>query len=442
MTVQTATTTSVQDSDALRVLHGQGYRVADIQALAHDQRRFAVRAAAARHTPAPGIRVQTRSIDLGAGDFTNAYLLRADQDRVRAEVVSSVEGFHLRDRVAPGGGIAAVSGSFAFISDDPSYQPTEPCLDFCCRAGHITSLPTATKPALLVYEGRLRLVPLDARGTLLLQGRSHRWFGSKTPRGEAGPAPGEAVLFGAANCTVQYTDHPRTGFIRHVRAIANTTPYTPAVVDYVVSWAAGTGHRVVSCHPGGGANLFAGSFILRTQAATPGAVRAGATVEITQIAGYTPERLSCGISIGPSVADAADGRTPGYDACLGTSPFRDKRHARTLVGIHGRELVVLVLDGAPKAPAFRGTTPRETATVCAAAGLDPQAMFHLDGGASSKIVFLDRGVPQVRGSMHYLQWPTSPAQPFRWKGLDGRSLHSALVLNTVPSQENEKEKDR
>lgn len=192
---------------------------------------------------------------------------------------------------------------------------------------------------------------------------------------------------------------------------------------------------MVAIRPGGGADLFDGNFVLRARHPWSGDIRLGAPVEITQFAGRDAQGLESGISLGPSVADAAAGRTRAYDACLGASPFRDERFARTLVGLQGRELVLQVLDGAPKTQFFRGATPQETAMACAAAGFDPAGMYHPDGGASSKIAYLDRATARVVGSMHYLQWPTSKAGPFRWKGLDGRVLRSALVLRAHSHQE-------
>lgn len=413
----------------MAALRAHGYHVHDIQSLAHDHRPLAVPTPTLRRTIAPGIHLRGTSVDLGQGCFTNAYTLSVDLDRNRADVVSDADGFHLRDHVAADAALAAVSGSFSFISDDPSYQPVEPRLDFCCRSGDVVSLPTAAKPALLVRDGRPVIETLNATGTLTLGEHPYRWVGSKTARPGPGRSPGTLVVFGAANCRVNYSENPRTGFLRHVDPDANTTPPDPSAVDYVVAHTLNGALRVVTVHPGGGADLFAGNFVLRGPHPRDTRLDRGAPVEITRIAGHDARHLESGISLGPSVADAAAGHTAAYDdGCLGTSPFHDTRHARTLVGLHGRELVLQVLDGAPKSDTFRGTTPHETAALCTAAGLDPHAMYHLDGGASSKIAYLDHGTTRVVGSMHYLQWPAEPREPFRWRGLDGRVLRSALVL--------------
>ncbi|MFE9769472.1 hypothetical protein ACFYPC_33975 [Streptomyces sp. NPDC005808] len=60
--------------------------------------------------------------------------------------------------------------------------------------------------------------------------------------------------------------------------------------------------------------------------------------------------------------------------------------------------------------------------------LDPRLAYHLDGGASSKVVFTSACTTHVAGSMHYLRWPRSPGEPFRWQGLDGRVLRSAIAI--------------
>lgn len=418
---------SEEDQASMAVLRAHGYHVPDIQSLARNQQSFAIRIPSRCRTIAPGIGFQSRTVDLGGGCFTNAFTLRLDLSQVQAEVVSAVDGFHLRDLVGADAALAAVSGSFSFISDDPSYQPAEPCLDFSCRAGEVMSLPTATKPAFLVYQGRPMIGTLDAAGTLDVRGRSYRWIGSKVPRPDA-RQPGVLTVFGAANCRVRYTDHPRTSFVRHVDQTSNITPPDPSAIDCVVSWEPGDGHKVTSVHAGGGAGLFAGNFVLRTERPWAEHLQEGATVRITRIAGLDVRHLDCGISLGPSVADAATGLTSAYDQCLGTSPFRDTRNARTLIGLHGRELWFQVLDGAPLSDIFRGVSPTETAELCAAEGRDPRSVYHLDGGRSSKIAFIEEGRTHVVGSMHYLRWPRSQGEPFRWQGLEGRVLHSGFVV--------------
>ncbi|MEV6987015.1 hypothetical protein AB0M95_37965 [Sphaerisporangium sp. NPDC051017] len=416
-----------EDQASIAVLRAHGYRVLDIQSLARDQQPFAVRVSASRRAIAPGVRFEARTVELGGGCFTNAFTLRVDLNQVRAEAVCAVDGFHLRDMVIEDA-LTAVSGSFSYISDDPSYQPAEPCLDLACRAGEVTSLPTASKPAFLVHHRQPMISTLDAAGMLTVQGRAYRWIGSKEPRPDARLQSGILTVFGAANCQVRYSNHPRTGFVRDVDPATNITPPDPLAVDCVVSWKPGDGHRVTSVHPGGGANLFAGNFVLRAERPWADHIQEGMEVRIIQIGGLEVRHLESGMSLGPSVADAAAGVTPAYDQCLGSSPFRDTRYARTLIGLHERELWFQVLDGAPLADTFRGVSPTETAEICAAEGLDPRSVYHLDGGQSSKIAFIEEGRTRVVGSMHYLKWPHSPGEPFRWRGLDGRVLRSAFVV--------------
>ncbi|WP_221354646.1 phosphodiester glycosidase family protein [Streptomyces beigongshangae] len=425
MTTPTAPSRGDEDQDALRALHAHGYDVPDIQALSADHRAFAVRATDRDLPLAPGARLRSRCVDLGAGSFTNVHTLTLDLECVRAEVHSRTSTFHLPELVS-GNVLAAVSGSFAFISDDPAYQPAEPCLDFCCRNGTVISAPTAEKPALLVRDGQPVIEPLPARGTLTLGGRPYRWIGSKEPGTPPGPAA-PLLVYGAANCRILYRDHPRTGFQRYVDRPSNVTPLSAFAVDYVVTGSAEHGLRVDHIRPGAGSDLFSGSFILRADRLLADAT-VGAPVEITQIAGHGADVLESGFSLGPSVADAAEGLTDAYDACLGTSPFQGARHARTLIALHEGRLVLQILDGAPGTDTFRGATPHETAELCAGDGLDPHRVFHLDGGASSKIAYRHASRPGVVGSMHYLRWPTAPTEPFRWQGTEGRALHSAIIL--------------
>ncbi|MFI5864655.1 phosphodiester glycosidase family protein [Streptomyces sp. NPDC051546] len=424
MTTPTAPPRGDEDQEAIRALQAHGYHAPDIQALAADQRAFAVRVTDQDLPLAPGAHLRTRCMDLGAGSFTNVHTLTLDLEAIRAEVHSRTNTFHLPELMS-GNVLAAVSGSFAFISDDPTYQPAEPCLDLCCRNGTVISAPTVEKPALLVRDGQPVIEPLPARGTLTLGGRPYRWIGSKEPGTPPDPAA-TLLVYGAANCQIRYRDHPRTGFVRHVDRASNVTPLSASAVDYVVNGSPERGLRVSHIRPGGGSDLFSGSFILRAE--RPLAVTLGAPVEITQISSHRADALASGFSLGPSVADAADGLTAAYDASLGKSPFQSTRHARTLIALYDGQLVLQILDGAPSTDTFRGATPQETAALCAANGLDPHHVYHLDGGASSKIAYQQAGRAGVVGSMHYLRWPTAPTEPFRWQGLEGRALHSAIIL--------------
>lgn len=415
---------------AAAVLRARGFPVTDIQSLARDQNPFARRTVSWKRVLVPGVSLTARTVELGDG-FTNAFTLTVDLDRARCRAASSPTGFHLRDLVHDDA-VAAVSGSFSYISDDPAYQPTEPCLDLACRDGQIASLPTATKPALLIHQGRPLVRTLTATGTLAIAGRSHTWTGSKNP--QPPDQPGHLTVYGAANCRVRYRDNSRTGFLRDVDPATNTTPHTPDALDCTIT-ATADGLRITAVQPGGGADLFAGAFILRAHRPWPSHLVHGAPIHVTSIDTLRAKDLQSALSLGPSTADAAAGRTQFWDQSLGTSPFRPTaRYARTLLALHDNKLHLQVLDGAPLTSTFQGTTPQETADLCTEAGLDPTQVFHLDGGQTSKIAYTrEHQDPDVVGSLHYLQWPASDDAPFRWRGLDGRLLRSAVVI-TVPEE--------
>lgn len=431
-------TPSTQDDttpgpDPLAELRARGIHAPDVRSLARDQSPFA------RPTPtwtrylAPGIDLTARPITLGDGRLTNAYTLTVDLDRTQCRAVSSQAGFHLR-RLVTGPAVAAVSGAFAYISDDPDYQPAEPCLDLAVRAHHPTSLPTITKPALLLHDGRPIVRTVTATGTLTVAGHPHTWTGSKQPAPYPAATPGHLTVFGAANCRIRYRDDPRTGFRRDVEPATNTTPRDPATLDCTVT-PTPTGARITALHPGGGADLFAGSYILRAHRPWPAHLVAGAAVHVTHIDTLATSGIGSALSLGPSAADAAAGRTAAWDQSLGTSPFRPgARYARTLLALDERHLTLTVLDGAPLAPYFQGATVQEAADLCEQAGHDPAAVFHLDGGQTSKIAYRHgHGPVDAVGSLHYLRWPRHEDEPFHWQGLDGRQLHSALQF--TPTKE-------
>ncbi|SDT83416.1 Predicted protein [Streptomyces sp. TLI_053] len=430
MNLPLATAGDRTDLAALAKLSARGIHVPAVPSLARDQSPFARPTPAWTRTVAPGVVLTARPVDLGDGCFTNAYTLSVDLDRAHCRPVSAPAGFHLR-RLVTGPTAAAVSGAFAYISDDHSYQPAEPRLDLAVRDHHTASLPTATKPALLLHRDRLSVRTLATAGTLTVAGHHHTWSGSKGPRPDPAPPPGHLTVFGAANCRIRYTDHPRTGFRRDVDPAANTTPRNPAVLDCTVT-PTPTGTRITALHPGGGADLFTGAYILRTHRPRPAHLTLGAPVHVTTLDTLPTADIDSALSLGPSAADAAAQRTAAWDQSLGTNPFRPgARYARTLLALNGRHLTLTILDGAPLAPGFQGATVQETAQLVERAGHDPAAVFHLDGGQTSKIAYRHNGQVDAVGSLHYLRWPQTEHEPFRWQGLDGRPLHSALQITTL-----------
>src|SRR5690606_31087957 len=104
--------TALSGDAAVATLRGLGYPVTTVESLASDHTPFAVPVRPLRRTLAPGFRLDSTSIDLGDGAFTNAHTLRVDLGRVSVEAVSDPGGFHLRDLLRDGRALAAVSGSF------------------------------------------------------------------------------------------------------------------------------------------------------------------------------------------------------------------------------------------------------------------------------------------------------------------------------------------
>ena len=421
--------------DEAMELHGAfGTRRLDVEAISRDQQPFAIRLTPAEAEIAPGVTFFARTIELdgGSGRFTNSYELTVDTNRATVGLHSSREGFYLPDLLADATTIAAVSGSFSYISDDFEYEPAEFCLDFCARDGKTVSLPTIAKPAFIVGRTGVVLRDLDACGTLRIGEHEYPWIGSKVPPSLTDTDTGSLIVFGAANCRVEYTEAKRTALLRSVNRDTNRTPADPRITDLVVVREGGR-HIVRSIHVGGSADLFEGSFILRGSRALIAGVNLGDEVDIQSIDGLACDNINHGFSLGPTVASTARGETPpGYDESLGLPPFLPgARYARTLLGMSDDGILRLrVLDGAPLSRTFQGVSCAETAQVLQADGLDPERFHHLDGGQSSKLAFRrsDGAAPVVLGSMHYLLWPKQDEGAFLWRGREGRLLRSALTV--------------
>ncbi|MBR7831822.1 protein kinase [Actinospica durhamensis] len=204
---------AARGEDAVELRGSFGSRIVDVESVAKDQSPFAIRLSPCRLEAAPGVTFTARTIELEDGRFTNAYELAVDTRRATVGVHSSTAGFYLTDLMDGADRmIAAVNGSFSFISDDFEYEPADPCLDFCARDGITVSLPTVAKPAFIVgQDGGVQLRELDARGTLRIGEREYAWIGSKTP---ALPADeGSLSVYGAANCRVEYAEAARVALL-------------------------------------------------------------------------------------------------------------------------------------------------------------------------------------------------------------------------------------
>jgi hypothetical protein len=422
--------------EIVTVRGGLGERSVAVESIAADQEPFAVRLHPCTVSIAPGVELTARTVELGGGHFTNSYQLAIDPDLAGIRLHSDPRGFYLPDLLLEGGALAALSGSFSFISDEPDYQPAEPCLDFAHRGGETVSLPTAAKPAFLIRRGRPELRHLDARGTLRIGGRDFDWIGSKVERVPGDRIPGDTaglLVYGAANCRVQYRPAPRIGLLRWVDPSGNSTPAEPECVDFVVNRGE-SGQLVTAVREGGGTDLFAGCYLLcgprsLLRGTGQGGIAVGDRVEITAVDGLDCAEIDSGASIGPSLADtaAADTGLGAFDDSLGVSPFvPGRRHARTLIGLAEGRLLVRVLDGAPLSRTFQGVSCAEAATLVERDGFDPAHFYHLDGGQSSKLAIARDGGATVLGNLHYLLWPKTGAGPFQWCGTRGRLLHSAL----------------
>ncbi|MFD4574222.1 hypothetical protein ACFWNK_19670 [Streptomyces sp. NPDC058417] len=324
--------------------------------------------------------------------------------------------------------------AFAYLSNDPDYQPAEPRLDLAVRYHHAASLPTVTKPALLIHHGRPVVRTLPAIGTLSVASHSHTWTGSRQPPPHPAPS-GHLTVYGATNCPIRYHDDPRTGFRRHVDPTANTTPRDPALLGCTVA-PTPDGARITAVHPGGGADLFAGADVLRSYQPWPDHLVPGAPRR-RHGHRYLRHRRHRQRPVPRTVRRRR--RRRRTHRCLGPEPWHEpipprRPDARALLALDDRHLTLADLNGAPLAPTFQGVAVQEAAELCERAGHNSAAVFHLDGSQTSKIAYRHcRRPADAFGSLHYLRWPRHEREPFHWQGLDGRRLDSALQI--TPNQE-------
>ncbi len=415
---------------ALPLLKGLDIHVDDIQQIVYNQSAFAKRIAPECYFVDDDVYYQARTIDVDSESFVNSYKLSfcVDMRRYFLRFESSAQNYYLRESFTCPDTIAAINGSFSFISDQPSYQPVEPCFDLCVRHGQIVSLPTITKPALVIMSDQIIVQDIDACGAMSIGGVVIPWRGSKDL------CAGNDIprVFNATNCVVQYKHSATTVVKRYVDRCTNVTPPCPNGVDLLVTADRHGDLFVSGIQPHGGSDLFAANFVVQLPPRYGGAWREGDRVEVLSVGGINAADILSASSLGPSVYDIE--RAPElvdrrYDRSLGNSPFQHVRYPRSIIyKTRDGRFHFRIFDGAPMTSNFKGLTPGELVRILESEGEDIEWAYHLDGGQSSKIAFRHYDDLVIRGSLHYLVWPDTDDMPFLWNGFNGRLLASSIVL--------------
>lgn len=421
----------LSENRAKRCLNSFGIVVPSIVSTVRNQMPFAQPCEIEKKRLGLGLEYISKPCMLSDGSFTNSFQINWDLkvNLYNIDVHAHRKLNYLIGNFDDSSCSAGINGGFCFVSDDYLYQPLELALDLCIRAGKVISLPSITKPALIVTARGLDARSLEAIGQLKINDIVFEWSGSKEDRKDKRHL---IKIYGVSNCEVKYKSI--NGLMkRYVEKELNLTPKNAKYIDVVLSADDTNNLYIRKINKGGGTDLFSGNVILQILKSDYQRIGTIRKVEIIKIDNYDVNEISSAISVGPDIRDAALYKKEirkSYDKSLGKFPFGDVRHARAIIYKTRSTLSIRVFDAAPLAKNFCGLTPNEVMQILKSELVEMEWGYHLDGGQTAKLVFRDSTKIQVKGNLHYLIWPKNKNDRFIWNGINGRLIPSSIIIRS------------
>lgn len=371
---------------------------------------FAQRVDYSRVEIATGVFLESKTLELGDGHFTNVYdmTFNNSSSELNVEILTKQTPLypHRLFTKAPtfspfsadGELVACINGAFFFLQDEMLEKvPGEIIYNLNIREGHSFGLPAVTREVLYVTkDGRLHETRLEAVGTIEINGKTIEWIGGepiahlKTNYDPTLPQKGKALLFNSACCTIQYEDATDKTSLRKLRHDLNATPRSSGVTDVVVSLGKNGESFISEINHGGGTDFFSGNYILQIGTDFVQGMEVNQKVTPQTVGMLNLADIKSALSTGPAVHHFLENNDHeiNHDPSLGTFPPFDPiaRYARSVIyedktgHIH-----MVVFDAVPRSKKMKGVTPREVAENIP---MDSKWAVFLDGGQSSRLTYI------------------------------------------------------
>ncbi len=125
-----------------------------------------------------GLSFSQETFNLDGGRFTSLYWVQINKSRFKFDLVTSTLPIPLVDFDLPGKKIGAGINFGSFFLSDDLISPAVPFYNLLIDNGHVWQLPSNSRPALVIENGKLRELYVLAKGTLKIGGQTFTWAGS------------------------------------------------------------------------------------------------------------------------------------------------------------------------------------------------------------------------------------------------------------------------
>ncbi len=391
--------------------------VVDIQNIGKNTGLIAVKEHPHAQELKPGVWLEKKMVEFADGNFTNVYDLfwNPAQIGIAANVHSSNRPYSLYTRFKRDSSmIAAINGSFFFLTDVAETQPHDLPYDFCVRDGKVIGLPSSDEPIVYIQETKLHTIQVKARGVLRIAGKNVMWVGAKS---SGRKQLSQARLFNSKCATILKVREKKTNVqIGILDTTTITTPTGENIVDVVVAKRK-TGLYVKQVVTGGGSHFHGGVFILQMQGNVQGFAK-GDKVEALELDGLDLATISSGVTLGKKVTDRF----------FLEAEREANRDARSILAQDKQGyLHFIIYDGSKYVPGFRGVSAKDITPFFGKRNF--VWAYFLDGGGSSRLLVREHRKIGIYANQFAFRKVTNGA--FLWDWRRARKIASSVSLHTV-----------
>lgn len=329
-----------------------------------------------------GITLESSSIDLGNGKFTNSYDLIFNDNAVRADIIAFDRLISTSEYMGLDSSLmhkAVSSGGFFYLADRGSGAPRQLALNLSVSHGYLRSLPVSDRETVMSDGSKLEVRALASLGSLGLNGYDLSWSGSLTDYDT------DAKVFSNGNAKISHVPDELTGSARVLDEVSRYTPdhQRDDLIDVGFIRKDDSFFLGIEDSDRGGVDIFSHDFVLRFPSRFRHEIY---ELEVNTIGGFALRKFQGGaFSSGPRLNIADLSQHPiNYDLSLGTNqPFTEIPLARSVLYKSEDGLTHLRLfDGRPASQVFADVTPTQVISQILSEGSIEWGCF-LDPGQTS-----------------------------------------------------------